>query len=150
MDNTTLGLKYYVDMKDALLSHLSRQTNIKTDNQLMIFSDSSWKYFSENGRSKGAYIFFYKVGPMDHCTHIPGPVDPSSAESEYNEAYTSGMAVAHFRVSIHEFLNKYIDIITEEAPLIILDRKSAVCMAKNFRDNNHTRHIARRVHFEEW
>ena len=48
---------------------------------------------------------------------------------------------------IHELLNKDPDIVTEEAPLIILDSKSAVCMDNNGKDIKHTRHIARRVHF---
>ena len=34
------------------------------------------------------------------------------------------------------------------APLIVLDSKSAQCMAKNGIDTKHTRHIARRMHFE--
>ena len=48
---------------------------------------------------------------------------------------------------IHEFLIKDPDIIPEEAPLIILDIKSALCMANNNRDTKHTRHMTRRVHF---
>ena len=48
---------------------------------------------------------------------------------------------------IHEFLNKYPDIVPEEDPLIVLDIKSAICMAKNGKYTNHTRHIARRIHF---
>ena len=31
--------------------------------------------------------------------------------------------------------------------LIVLDSKSAMCMAKNGRDTKHTRHIARRMNF---
>ena len=45
-------------------------------------------------------------------------------------------------------------IVLEEAPLIILDRKSDVCVDKNGKDTKYTRHIARRVHFvrncEKW
>ena len=37
MDNKTLDLKYYADMKDALLYDLLRQDNIKTKNQLIYF-----------------------------------------------------------------------------------------------------------------
>ena len=55
------------------------------------------------------------------------------------------MALAHFRMLIHEFLNKDSDIVTEEAPKIILDIKYAVCMDNNFKDTKHTRHIARIV-----
>ena len=57
------------------------------------------------------------------------------------------MALAHFRVLIHEFLNKDPDIVPEEAPSTVLDSKYAMCMAKNGKDTKHTRHIARRVHF---
>ena len=41
-DNKTLSLKYYADAKDATLYDLLIQANIKTENQLMFFSDSSW------------------------------------------------------------------------------------------------------------
>ena len=57
------------------------------------------------------------------------------------------MALAHFRMLIHRFLNKDLDIVPEEDPLIILDRKSAVCMAKNGQDNKNTRHISIREYF---
>ena len=57
------------------------------------------------------------------------------------------MAFAHFRMLINELLNKYLDIVPDEAPIIILDRKSDVCMDKNGKDTNHTRHIARILHF---
>ena len=56
------------------------------------------------------------------------------------------MALAHFRMLIHELLNKHPYIFPEEAPLIILDRNYAACMSKNGKDNKHTRQIARRVH----
>ena len=38
-------------------------------------------------------------------------------------------------------------MVPKEAPLIFLDSKSAMCMAKNGRDTKHTRRIARRIHF---
>ena len=44
------------------------------------------------------YIVFYQGGPVNHATHVPGPVAQSSAESEYNAARTAGMALAHFRM----------------------------------------------------
>ena len=57
------------------------------------------------------------------------------------------MALAHFRMLVHELLNEDPDVVPKEAPLIVLDSKSAMCMAKNGRDTKHTRHIARRMHF---
>ena len=38
-------------------------------------------------------------------------------------------------------------MVPREAPLIVLDIKYAMCMAKNGKDTKHTRHIARRIHF---
>ena len=38
-------------------------------------------------------------------------------------------------------------MVPKEAPLIVLDGKSDMCMAKNGKDIKHTIHIARRMHF---
>ena len=57
------------------------------------------------------------------------------------------MALAHFRMLIHEFLNKDPAIVPEEAPLILLDSKTAMFMDKNGEDKKNTRHIARIILF---
>ena len=44
-------------------------------------------------------------------------------------------------------MNEDPDMVPKEAPLIVLDKKSAMCMAKNGRDTKHTRNIVRRMHF---
>ena len=44
-------------------------------------------------------------------------------------------------------MNKDTDIVPEEAPLIILDSKSVMCMANNGKDTKHTNHIARIINF---
>ena len=74
-----MGLNYYADMKDANLFDLLRKYRIKAENQLMDFSDSSWRDCTDTGRSTGAYIIFYQVGPTDHSKHVPGP-DAQSSE----------------------------------------------------------------------
>ena len=56
------------------------------------------------------------------------------------------MDLAHFRMLIRELLNKDPDIVPEEAPLIVLDSKSAMCMAKNGEYPKHKRKIAKRIH----
>ena len=56
------------------------------------------------------------------------------------------MALSHFRMLIHELLNKDPDIVPEEAPLIVLDSKSDMCMGNNGKDTKHTRHISRRMY----
>ena len=105
-DNKNLGLEYYADLNDATVTDLLRQDNIKTNNHLMDFSDYSEQDCPDTGRSTGAYIIFYQGGPIDHGTHVPGPVSQDSAESEYNAACTAGMDLAHLSMLIHKLLNK--------------------------------------------
>ena len=92
---------------------------------------------------------FYQGGPIDHCTHVPGPVAQSSSESEYNTECTSGMDLAHLRMIKNKLTNKDTYVVTEHTPLIILDRKSADYTAKNGKDTKHTRHISKRMIFKE-
>ena len=44
-------------------------------------------------------------------------------------------------------MNNDPDIVTEEAPLIILDSKSSMCVANKGKDTKQIRHISRRMHF---
>ena len=113
----------------------------------MDFSDSICQDFTYNGIITGACIIFYQGGPIDHITHIPGPVAQSSAEIEYNEECIAGMALLHFRMLIHELLSKYPDTVSEASPLIITDRNSAMCMAKNVKDTKYTSNISIIVSF---
>ena len=55
------------------------------------------------------------------------------------------MDLAHFRMLVHELLNEDPDM--AEAPLIVLDSKLAMCMAKNGKDTKHTRRIVGRMDF---
>ena len=57
------------------------------------------------------------------------------------------MYLSHFRVLIHELLDKDPDIVSEETPLIVLDSKSVICMANNGKDTKRARHIARIMNF---
>ena len=72
----------------------------------MDFSDSIWKDCPDTGRGTGSYIIFYQGGPIDHGTHVQGPVSQSSTESDYNTTCTTGMDLAHLRMLIHGLLNK--------------------------------------------
>ena len=101
-----LGLRYYAKIEDAPLSNLLRQYIINTENQLMVLSDLIWQECLDIGISTGSYIVFNQGGTIDHCTHVSGPVSQSSAKSEYNTAWTGGMALAHFRKLNNELSNK--------------------------------------------
>ena len=47
---------------------------------------------------------------------------------------------------IHKLLNKCPDVFPEEAPLILLDSKYDVYMAKNGKDTKKTRNISKILH----
>ena len=102
----------------------------------MDFSDSSWQDFPDTGRITEAYIIFYQGGPIDHVTHVPGPVSQSSAESDYNTAFTAGMALAYFRMLVQELLNEDPYMVPKEAHFIVLDSKSTMCMSNNGKNIN--------------
>ena len=57
------------------------------------------------------------------------------------------MALANFRMLVHELLNEDLDMVPKEAPLLFLDRKLAMYVAKNGRDTKNNRHIARIMNF---
>ena len=40
----------------------------------MDFYDSSWQDCTDTGISTGSYIILYQGGPIDHVTHVLGPV----------------------------------------------------------------------------
>ena len=136
-DNKTLGLKYYADLNGAPVTDLLRHANLKIKNHFMYFYDSSWQDCPDTGRSTGSYIIFYQGGTIDHGTHVPVPVAQSSAESEYNAEFTSEMALAHFRMLVHELLNDDPYMVPKEAPLIVLNSKSAMCTVNNGKDTKH-------------
>ena len=56
-------------MNDAPVFHLLRQASNKIENDLMDFSDSSWKDSPDTGRSTGPYNIFDQCEPIYHC-HI--------------------------------------------------------------------------------
>ena len=90
-ENKTLGLKYYVDVNDAPVYDLLRQSSIRTENHLMNSSDSSWQVCPYTGRCTWAYIIFFHGGPIENSTHVPGPVAHSNEEIEEDEVCTAGM-----------------------------------------------------------
>ena len=57
------------------------------------------------------------------------------------------MALLYFRMLNNEFLNKDPDVVTEQAPIIILYIKSAICNSNNGKETKHTRHISRIMNF---
>ena len=62
-------------------------------------------------KSTVSYIIFYQGGTIDHGTHVSESGAQSSAYIEYNAVCTTVMDLAHFRIFIHELLNKYLDIL---------------------------------------
>ena len=57
------------------------------------------------------------------------------------------MDPANFMMLNNEFLNKDIDVVSEQASLNILDSKSALFMDKNGKETKHTRQNPRIMNF---
>ena len=112
-----------------------------------MLSESIWQESPDTGRSTRSYIVFHQGRPIYHSIHVTGPVAQSSSESEYTVECTTGIYIAHFRMLNNAFLNNDLDVVPEQAPLIILDSKSDVFMAKNGKHTKHTRHISIIIHF---
>ena len=71
-------------MKYSTLPEMMRQASINTDNQLMVFSDSSWQYCPNNVRSTGSYIIFHQGRPIDHGIYVREQVSQPSTSGDYN------------------------------------------------------------------
>ena len=83
---------------------------------------------------------------MDQSSFMPTLVAMSSAEAEYNTAYTACMSAAHHRMLHNEF--RLLDPDESSFPVIVLlDSQSTKAMGSSFRDSKHTRHIERRFHY---
>ena len=57
------------------------------------------------------------------------------------------MALSHLRMIKNSLKNTDPDVVPEKAHLIMVYRKSYVCLAKSVNDTIHTRHIFSRMHF---
>ena len=57
------------------------------------------------------------------------------------------MSLSHIVMLNNEFLNKDPDLVLEQAPLVISDIKSAVCMSMSYKDIKHIIHIFIIMHF---
>ena len=146
-DKNNLVLEYYSKIEYAPLSNTLKQVGLNTENQLVVFSDSRWQDSPDTGRSTGEYIVFNQGGPIDHFPHVLVPVAQYSSESENNVSFAALMDLAHFRIINNDLVNKDPDVVPYQAPLIILDSNSAVCVDNNGKDIKQNRHISRRMHF---
>ena len=86
--------------------------------------------------------FVYQGVPIDCLAHVPVPVAQYSAKSEYNSILTEGIDLEHFRMINNDLKNKDPDVVPEQALIIILNKKSDVCMVKNGNGTKHTKHIS--------
>ena len=69
-DNNNFGLKYHADINDTPVTDLLRQASIKTENKLIAFSDFSYQYCPDTGRSTGTYIVSFIMVRQLNMTHM--------------------------------------------------------------------------------
>jgi hypothetical protein len=153
-----LGIRYYHDPKTSPIGELLERNNIQQDDELVVFSDSSWQDDKDTGRSTGSFAIIFQGGLIDYSTFVPEPIAMSSGEAEYNTAAIACMAALHNR-----FVDKEMKSLATERnqsleymipggkdwkpSAILLDSTAAVSMAQSAKSTSRTRHIDRRFHF---
>ena len=92
-DNNILCLIYYSNIEYVPISYLLIQSIINTENQSLVFSDSSWKDCWNTDRITRSCIVFYQVVSIGNYTHVLVSVSQFSSESNYNSSYTARMDI---------------------------------------------------------
>ena len=122
------------------------------DNEIIMFTDSSWNDCIDTGRSTGGYIAMIQGGAVDYGSHLPVPVAMSSGEAEYIASAVVCMRSSHLRMLGYdiEHMGK-IDYnpmeIKYDPSYIIIDNEAAKCMSECNKDTAGNRHVARRYHY---
>ena len=147
------GLKFYKDIQESPLFHMMKMNNIIIkDNEIIMFTDSSWNDCIDTGRSTGGYIAMIQGGAVDYGSHLPVPVAMSSGEAEYIASAVACMRSSHLRMLGYdiEHMGKF-DYnpmeIKYDPSYIIIDNEAAKCMSECNKDTAGNRHVARRYHY---
>ncbi len=125
--------------------NLTANPAIPLDILIHVFSDSSWQYCPDTGRSMGSYMIFLYGSLVRFSSFVPDLVALFSAEAKYNTCCHACMALAH----VHGiFLGiERLDPNSTLTTSIILDSKSVQAMGNSFCDTAHMHHIMRRYHY---
>ena len=147
------GLRFYKDTKSSPIFGMMKDNNIKVgDNDIVMFTDSSWNDCQDTGRSTGGYIALVQGGAVDYGSHLPVPVAMSSGEAEYIASAVACMRASHLRMlgyDIESMGTDTYDPMKLEYPssLIIIDNEAAKSMSECNKDTAGNRHVARRYHY---
>ena len=140
-------MNYYSDMSDAPLFDLLRWAIFKTENQLIAVTDSILSRLSRHWQK---YRIIYSIiSRWSNWT-----LHTCFRNSWWTKFRNRVQCSIHFRNGFSTFQDINSWIIEQGyryssggTPPIVFDSKSAVCIASNGKDTNHTRHIANRVQF---
>ena len=73
--------------------------NIKVSRgSIITFTDSSWNYCVDTGRSTGGYIAMIQAGAVDYGSQLPVPVVVSSGEAKYISAAVACIRASYMRM----------------------------------------------------
>ena len=147
------GLKFYSVHEHFQTYQLKEEHNITSDDKSVItFSDSSWNYCVDTGKSTGGHITFIKGGTVDYGSHLPVPVAMLSSKAKYASAAVACMWASHLRMLIYDLKllcseDHNRDIMEYEPANIIFDKENATSMARYNKDTARNRNVARRFHY---
>ena len=134
------GLRFYKDIKPSPIYKMLKENNIEiNNNEIVMFTDSSWNDCKDTGRSTGGYIAMTQGGTVDYGSHLPIPVAMPSGETEYVASAAACMRVSHLRILGYDIeymgSNTYDPMKLEyHSSLITIDNEAAKFMSECNKD----------------
>ncbi|UYV61822.1 hypothetical protein LAZ67_1006725 [Cordylochernes scorpioides] len=113
-----------------------------SSNNLISYSDSDWARDKINRKSTSGNIVLHGSNAVSWFFKKQGCVSLSTAEAEYVAAAASIQDLVHLKE-----INK--DFSSFEDTTLLVDNKSAICMAKTFENSKRSKHIDIRTHYIE-
>ncbi|UYV72949.1 hypothetical protein LAZ67_10001250 [Cordylochernes scorpioides] len=109
-------------------------------NNLISHSDSDWARDKIDRKSTSGNIVLHGSNAVSWFSEKHGCVSLSTAEVEYVAAAASIQDLVHLKE-----INK--DFTSFEDTTLLVDNKSAICMAKTFENSKRSKHINIRTHY---
>ena len=131
-------LRYLKTTKDKTLVYKPSQNK---NEELKIYTDSSWNNNPDNSRSRSGYIITFNNCMINWKSKLQPIVALSSAEAEYIALCDAGKEAIWLKRFIQEL--KF----NQSSVQIFIDNQSAIQMSKHHMVKPRTKHIALRYHW---
>lgn len=115
---------------------------VKSEDSLVGYSDSSYNVDPDDGKSTTGHIFYLGGNPITWCSQKQEIVALSSCEAEFMAATETAKQAIWLQDLLNEILGRH-----GEKVVIRIDNKSAIALSKNPMFHGRNKHIHTRFHF---